>query len=58
MVFFEGRKRRVNEILEHCALNVTQSKLRPTNQDLSLLTFKVKTFQNENQDPNIQSSLE
>jgi hypothetical protein len=58
VMLFERKKRKFNEFLEHCALNSNESKLRPTNEYLALLTFKVQTFQNENKDPNMQSILE
>jgi hypothetical protein len=48
----------LNDILEHCSLKVNERKLRPTSEYLALLTFKVQTFQNENQDPTMQSILE
>jgi len=52
----EEREELKNEILEHCALKLKESKLRPKIEYLALLTFKVKTFQNEKQDPTMQSS--
>jgi hypothetical protein len=37
-VLLEMKKRRIIEILEHCALNVNEIKLRPTNEDLALFS--------------------
>jgi hypothetical protein len=48
MFFRDGKRGEMSRFLENCSLNENESKLHPTNEDLTLLTFKMQTFEKEN----------